>query len=64
MIPEVLVQNALNEHPWELVDSDPNFSQRVVAFRVNNIFTVLTTATTKDLMTSIVQIPFKRTLWS
>jgi hypothetical protein len=58
MIPEVVVQNALNEHPRELVDSDSNFSQRIVS----SLF--LTTATTKDLMTSIVQIPFKRTLWS
>jgi len=39
-IPEVVVQNALNEHPRELVDSDSNFSQGIVAFKVNNIFTV------------------------
>jgi len=40
MILEVFVQNALNEHPRELVDSDSNFSQRIVAFRVNSIFIV------------------------
>jgi hypothetical protein len=40
MVPEVVVQNALNKHPRELEDSDSNFSQRIVAFRVNSIFTV------------------------
>lgn len=40
IISEVVVQNASNEHPWELVDSDSNFSQRIVTFRVNSIFTV------------------------
>jgi hypothetical protein len=40
MIPEVVVQNALNEYQWELVDSDLNFLQHIVAFKVNCIFTV------------------------